>query len=207
MKAFKLIICIVIGYLLGSLSPSALFGKLKGKNLRKQGTGNLGATNTMFVLGKKFGIAVMILDMIKAILAVNLAKLICPSYAFAGIAAGSACVVGHIFPVFLKFKGGKGLAPYGGMVLALDPLLFLCLLTLCIIVTLIVNYGIAVPFVAGVLFPIISFWRVESRVYLIIAIAVSLLLIIRHIPNIFRITRGEEIKVRDYLTGKHKNKA
>lgn len=121
------VISLVIGYLLGTLSPAALFAKLKKVNLRKRGTGNLGATNTTMVLGKQYGALVMILDIGKAFLACKLAELLFPELAVAGLLAGAAAVVGHIYPFYMKFKGGKGLAAFGGMILAYNPWMFPCL--------------------------------------------------------------------------------
>ena len=132
----KILLCILIGYLIGSLNPAALLSKLKKKDLRKQGTGNLGATNTMIVLGKGYGALVMLFDVAKAFASVKLAQLLFADLAVAGILAGSAAVIGHIYPFYLKFQGGKGLAAFGGMILAVDPLLFIILLvialTLCL---------------------------------------------------------------------------
>lgn len=122
------IFSVIIGYLLGCLSPAALISKIKRKNLRKNGTGNLGATNVMLNFGKRFGALVMLFDIFKAFAAYKLAELLFPSAAFVGIAAGFAAVVGHVFPFYMKFKGGKGLAAFAGMVLAYNPWLFLFLL-------------------------------------------------------------------------------
>lgn len=144
------VVSLLIGYLLGMLSPAALFAKRKKVNLRKCGTGNLGATNTTMVLGKKYGALVMILDIGKAFLACKLAELLFPELAVADLLAGAASVVGHIFPFYMKFKGGKGLAAFGGMILAYNPWILLGLLAVGIVLIFIFNYGIAITIFAAV---------------------------------------------------------
>lgn len=192
-------VCILIGYLLGSLNPAALLSKLKKKNLRKQGTGNLGATNTMLVLGKGYGALVMIFDIAKAFSAVKLVGLLCPNASVVGILTGFAAVIGHIYPFYMKFKGGKGLAAFGGMILALDPLLFLILLLTALALMLIINYSIAMPMSAAVLFPILYGIRSCSVVMGLIAMAISVLIIAKHFSILAKIKRGDEVKVRDYI--------
>lgn len=207
MKILKLIICLAGGYLLGSLSPAALIGRIKNINLRKKGTGNMGATNVMLVLGKAYGAIVMFLDISKAFIAVKAAQLLSPDIAWAGIAAGGCAVCGHIFPFYMRFKGGKGLAPYAGMVLAVDPLLFAFLLVFCTAAMVIVNYSVAMPWSAGMLFPLLSIFRSDNVFYIIIAASVSLLIMIKHLPNLIKAIRGEDIKIRSYIKGMFKKKA
>lgn len=195
----EIVFSIVIGYLLGSLSPAALFSKLKKKNLRKQGTGNLGATNTMLVLGKRYGALVMLFDIAKAFVSVKLAQILFPYLAVAGVVAGAAAVVGHIFPFYLKFKGGKGLAAFGGFVLAVDPLLFLILLVIALVFMFIINYSAAMPISAGILFPVLYAIRAGDIAASLIVALVSILVIAEHLPNVFKAIRGEDIKIREYV--------
>ncbi len=204
-KILKLIICMFGGYLLGSLSPSALLGRIKSIDLRKSGTGNLGATNVMLTLGKLHGFFVMLIDMGKAFTAVKLSQLICPEFHFVGIAAGSFAVIGHVFPFYMKFKGGKGLAPYAGMVLALDPLMFLVLLIICTVAMIIANHSVAMPFSAGLLFPIFSIYKDRDTVYIVIALLISGLLIFKHFGNFVKAVKGEDVRIRDYLNNLRKS--
>lgn len=189
----------ILGYLLGCISPAALFGKLKKQNLRKKGTGNLGATNAMLVLGRGYGAAVMLFDIIKAFVAVRLAARLFPQLALAGLISGSAAVVGHIFPFYLKFKGGKGLAAYGGMILGLDPLLFCVLLLITLTLMFIVNYSVAMPMSAAVLFPVFYALRNGRTVGTLLATAISVLIIVKHFSNIGKAWRGEDNKVREFV--------
>ena len=195
----KILLCILIGYLIGSLNPAALLSKLKKKDLRKQGTGNLGATNTMIVLGKGYGALVMLFDVAKAFASVKLVQLLFADLAVAGILAGSAAVIGHIYPFYLKFQGGKGLAAFGGMILAVDPLLFIILLVIALTLMLVINYSVAMPISAAVLFPILYGIRVKNLPEIIISIAICLLIVIKHYSNIQRAKNGDDIKVRDYI--------
>lgn len=199
LKFIKLFVCILGGYFIGSLSPSALLGKRKNIDLRKTGTGNLGATNVMISFGKIHGFAVMILDMGKAFIAVKSSQLFCSDIQYAGIAAGSFAVIGHIFPFYMKFKGGKGLAPYAGMVLALDPWLFLILLVICTTAMIIANYSVAMPFSAGLLFPLLSMRKDQHILYFIIAVSISALIIYKHFGNFVKAVKGEDVKIRDYI--------
>lgn len=195
----KTFLCILIGYLLGSLSPAALISRVKKKNLKNHGTGNLGATNTMLVFGKGYGVLVMIFDIAKAFLAVKLIDFLFPDIPYIGLITGFAVVVGHIFPFYLKFKGGKGLAAFGGLVLAYDPMSFVILLAIGIVLMLIVNYAVALPVSASVLFPFLSWLRSGDIVVFIITAALGVLVILKHSSNIRRAVRGEDIRIREYL--------
>lgn len=191
------VVPIIFGYLLGSLSPAALIGRIKKVNLRKSGTGNLGATNTALTIGKKLGFAVMFLDIFKGSLAVILAKLIfTETAALSGLLAGASAVIGHMFPFYMKFKGGKGLATYGGMVLAYDPLIFLILFTVGLICMLLFNYCVALTVSAASLFPVtvaLGSLGTDFTVPLTVTAAIiSLICILRHGDNILRSFKGEE---------------
>lgn len=194
-----ILLSILLGYLLGTLSPSALISKLKSKNLREHGTGNLGATNTMLVFGKIYGVAVMIFDIAKAVVAVKLAEMIFVQLPTAGLIAGTAAVIGHIFPFYLKFRGGKGLASFGGAILALDPVLFLILLVITVGCVIIFNYTVTMPMSAGVLFPIMYGLRTKSLTVGLISGLLGIVIILRHVSNVKRVINGGDVKMRPYL--------
>ncbi|MBE6932435.1 MAG: glycerol-3-phosphate acyltransferase [Ruminococcaceae bacterium] len=191
----------LIGYLLGSLSPSALLSKLKKKNLRDQGTRNLGATNTMLILGKGYGALVMLFDIAKAFAAVKLAQKLFPMLVWGGLIAGCSAVIGHIFPFYMKFKGGKGLAAYGGMILGLDPLLFLILLLIAIAAMLITNHAIAMTVSATILFPMFFAIRNGDLIAFLLVAAISALILSRHTGSILEAIRGEDTSVRAFIKG------
>lgn len=195
----RTVLCMVVGYLLGSLSPAALLSKIKKKDLREHGSGNLGTMNTMMNFGKRYALPVMIIDILKGFLAVKLAHWIVPTVSVAGVLAGGSAVLGHVFPFYMKFKGGKGLAPFGGMILALSPLGFLSILLLGGAMMIIINYSFAMPFTAGLLFPIIEGIREQSMIVFLIAVAISTLIIAKHWSNMRKAMRKEDAKIRDYF--------
>ncbi len=192
-------IVILLGYLLGTISPSALVSKLKKTNLKEVGTHNLGATNTMLNFGKGWGAFVMLFDIAKAFAAFKLAELIFPTASLIGLVAGSSAVVGHIYPFYLNFKGGKGLAAFGGLVLAFNPLIFCFLLVFALILMFIVNYSFIMPYSASVLFPILAGLHAKSWLVFGITLAISALLAFKHRDNVKKALHGEDIQIRGYF--------
>lgn len=195
----EVILSSLIGYLIGSLSPSALLSKIKKENFRKQGTGNLGATNTMIILGKGYGALVMLFDIFKAFISALIAAAIFPELKLAGLVSGVFAVIGHIFPFYLKFRGGKGLAAFGGLILSFDPLMFLALLILTLILMFLFNYGVAMPISAAVLFPFLAFLKTKNLAVFVLTLTASALIIYKHIPNLKRALKKDDTTVRDYL--------
>lgn len=195
----KMLLCAVIAYLIGSLSPAALISKLKHEDLSKGEKGNLGATNTTLAFGKTFGLLVMLLDVFKGFLAVKIATWVVPETEWVAMLAGFLAVLGHCFPFYLKFKGGKGLATFGGAVLAYNPLFFLFALITGVIVVLITNSGTAITYYAALIFPIFVAFKSESIPTTVICIAMSLFMMAMFIPNLIKAIKGEEHKSRDFL--------
>lgn len=193
------IICIVMGYLMGCISPSYILSKRQKIDLRTRGTNNLGATNTFMTMGKAAGAFVLIYDILKAFLAVKIAVILYPGFILAGAVAGSAAITGHIFPFYLKFKGGKGVASLGGLVLGLDWKMFLFLLLLGVILAIIFNWGCAISFSASLLFPLLYSVKIHSPGAFCILMAGSICIIYKHIENVRRIRDGRELPVRDFL--------
>lgn len=193
------ILSVLIGYFLGCLSPAAFLGRKHNKDLRKEGTGNLGATNTLIVLGAKNGILVMVFDIAKAFIASRIAKHLFPRQYYAGLLAGTGAVFGHCFPCHMKFKGGKGVASFAGMMLAHNPVIFLILLIIGLIMMLVINYGVATPVTAAVLYPVISLaFSGDLWIFGITAVA-SILIIVKHWSNIGKAMRHEHDTVRDFF--------
>lgn len=191
-----------LGYLLGSLSPAALISKLKKKDLRQHGTGNLGASNTLLVFGKAMGVLVMVFDIFKAYLASKVAQLLFPKLLFSGLLAGFAAIVGHNFPFYMHFKGGKGLAAFGGTVLAYYPPFFLGLLLLGLVLMILCNYSVVMPMSAAILFPILVYLHSHSVPHALLAAASSLLIIIMHFSNIEKARKGTDVQIRDFIANK-----
>ena len=192
-------VSIVLGYLLGSLNPAALISKIKRKALQDKGTGNLGATNVTLVFGKRYGALVMLFDIIKAFVSYHVARLLFSASLYAGMIAGAFAVVGHCFPFYLRFKGGKGLAAFGGFVLAYNPVIFLILLTFAVLLMLIVNYSFVVPYSGAILFPILVLLDSSDLILFSIAGLAGLLILYKHFENILKVRSAKDIKVRDFF--------
>ena len=189
----------LIGYGLGSLSPAAWVAKKKNVDLRKQGSQNLGGTNTMLVVGRAWEITVMLLDIFKSYLACRIAKRLFPALRIAMLIAGLAAVVGHIFPVTMGFRGGKGLAAFGGMVLSCSPWMFLSLAILALIAMFLCNASVAAPMSAAVLFPILAGLKFHDGIAFLLCAAASTLIIVKHWSNIEKARSGNDIPVRAFF--------
>ena len=195
----EILFCILMGYLMGTLSPAAVLSKVKQIDLKEKGTGNLGATNTFMVIGRGYGVLVMLLDIAKAYLAVKLAQMLFPRVVLGGMLAGVSAVLGHVFPFYMGFKGGKGLAAYAGMILAFDGWIFLALCIICLTFMLIVDYAVALPMSAAVLFPIFVALRYQSLAVFLLAAAVSALIVVKNWSNLRKAVNGEVVKFREYF--------
>ena len=111
---------ILIGYLFGGINPAYIIGKLKGIDIRKSGTKNPGASNAAIVMGAKTGVLIALFDILKAVTAINLAKFLFPFFSYSLELAGVGCILGHMYPVFMEFHGGKGVACLAGLIIAFD---------------------------------------------------------------------------------------
>ena len=195
----KALICLLIGYLLGSVSPASIVSSLKGRDLRHEGTGNLGATNTILVMGKKIGLLVMALDIFKSYLAARIAQRLFEKFLLAGMLAALGAVIGHIHSVFLHFHGGKGVAALGGMMLFYKPSFFFLLIAVAIALMLITNLGVVGPVSAALLFPLLVYLDSGSLSMAAVAAAAGLLILLSHRENIVKIRKGQEILVKSFL--------
>jgi acyl phosphate:glycerol-3-phosphate acyltransferase len=194
-------IVLLIAYLLGSVPSGLWIGKLfYNKDIRESGSGNLGATNTFRVLGKPAGIAVTLMDILKGTAAVLLLHL--PAFADSGIhplTLGIAAVVGHMFPVFAKFRGGKAVATSGGVILGYSWPFFLILIVSFLIIlklTKIVSLTSMAMGVIALIYAIINYVRTGDLYLLIVIIVLSAFIFYRHRANIGRIKAGTEPKVK-----------
>ena len=195
----KIILCLLLGYLPGCINPAALLARLRGVDLRRRGTKNLGATNAMLSLGKAAGAAVLLFDAGKAYGACCIAQRLFPEVDQAGLWAGCAAVAGHIFPFYLRFRGGKGFASLCGLGLAHDPVCFALLLVLGIALMIISNVSISLQLTVCLLFPIISSIRSGSPVVFLLSWAVCLLVLGMHRGNISDAVSGGGVRVRDFI--------
>jgi glycerol-3-phosphate acyltransferase PlsY len=191
-------------YLLGSIPSGYLIGRSQGVDLRTQGSGNIGATNALRVLGKKWGYLCFVLDIGKGLAAVLLAKLlVAPAYGLdpvtASIVAAVSAVVGHNFPVWLKFKGGKGVATSAGAVIGLFPFVVFASGILAWVIAFKLTRIVSVASITGAVVLSLSLfvlWLLHMAVtaQLVIGIALSAMLIWRHRSNIQRLLAGTEAR-------------
>jgi glycerol-3-phosphate acyltransferase PlsY len=194
----------VLSYLLGSIPTSVWVGKyFHGIDVRKHGSGNAGATNTIRVLGWKTGIPVLLVDLAKGWVAAMLPVF----FALAGektallinlqIFTGLTAVIGHIFPVFAGFRGGKGVATIFGVLLAIHPSLTLLCFGVFLVVLIITGIVSVSSMSAGIAFPILLFavFDTPSLFFKIFSVIVAIALLITHRNNIKRLLKGEEKKL------------
>lgn len=189
---------LILAYLLGSI-PSALWvGKLFYKtDIRTKGSGNLGATNTFRTLGAKAGIAVTILDILKGTAATMIPLYIDTS--IHPLVFGVIAVIGHMFPVFAKFKGGKAVATSGGILLGYQWPLFLLAVAVLLIalkITKMVSLSSIILAVVAVIYTVIYTFYSEDYPFLIVILILASFIIYRHRANIARIKAGTEPKIK-----------
>ena len=189
----EIIGCLLIGYFIGALSPAYIIGMMDGFDIRKKGSGNAGATNVMIVKGKKVGAFCAILDIAKACLALWITGKLFPTFSYAFPITGTACILGHIFPFYLKFRGGKGLACLGGVVLMTDVRLFLVMISIELVLALVVNYLCVVPMSASVAYALIYGAMNRDILATGIFMIAALVMLYKHMDNIQRIKNGTEV--------------
>lgn len=184
-----------MGYFLGTINPAYIFGKLRGFDIRGRGSGNAGATNVTLVMGKAAGALCAVLDIFKSYFAYKLARMLFPALTYAGILASCACILGHIFPAWMGFAGGKGLACMGGLVLAYDAKLFLILLVIEVLLTLISNYICVMPLSLCVILPVIYAWQTGDAAGTLLLASLIPVVVYKHLPNLQRILTGQEARI------------
>lgn len=188
---FKIAMMLIIGYLLGSIPSGVWIGKIfYGKDIRQYGSGNMGSTNTFRVLGKKAGIIVLLMDMLKGTLAA------CQPYIFDVkinvLIIGCAAAVGHVFPIFAGFKGGKAVATSAGILLAYNPFFFV-IAWIIFLITLYLSSMVSVASMVGmVLVTLLSFFVFKDNILTVIAFILTLFIFYRHKGNLKRIREGHE---------------
>lgn len=190
------ILAALMGYLLGCLNLAWFLSRSKGFDIRSHGSNNAGASNATVTMGLKAGAVVAVHDVAKSFLAALLAGLLFPALPAAGAVAGAAAVLGHVFPFYLTFKGGKGFAPFLGLTLALDWRFFLGILLAVLLITLITDYIVLGTFTTIVSFPIYLFFAKVGLVVIGIVCVASLVIFFKHLINLKRIVTGQEIGLR-----------
>ncbi len=201
---FSTIAVLILSYFIGSIPTSVWLGKWFYRvDVRDYGSGNAGTTNIIRVLGPGAGIPVFIIDVMKGFAAVELTYLCNDNFgkhneifAIYKVIASFIVVVGHVFPIFAGFKGGKGISTSLGVVLALFPYSALVTTVIFFIILLITHYVSLGSITAAIIFPFINIFIFNSTewAYLLFSIAISLFVIVTHRKNIKRLLKGEETK-------------
>ena len=189
------LLIVLAGYLIGSISFAVLLVRLRtGKDIRAEGSGNAGATNVMRAHGKGLAAAVAALDIAKGAVPVLLVRLVTGDSRYAA-AAGFAAVLGHVFPVFYGFRGGKGVATALGAFLALAPLAMLVSLGVFVLVVALTRYVSLGSILAMTLLPMAAGLFRAPLPVLVAAAATAILVILKHLENLKRLARGEESRL------------
>ena len=195
---FAVVVSSLTGYLIGCINLSYMIARLKGFDIREHGSGNAGASNVIITVGKKAGAFVALFDIFKAFFAIKLMRIFFPGMFLIGAITAVAVIMGHIFPFYMGFKGGKGFASLGGSILALDYRIFFVLLIVTIFVVFITNYVCFGPTSVSAIFPIVYGYAYRAdgglRAMFILFIA-SVAIIYRHMENFRRIREGNELKL------------
>lgn len=182
---------VLISYLLGNISPSILIGRLYGVDIKKEGSGNAGATNALRVLGKKAAAVTLIIDISKGVAAVLLGGYICGHDV--ALVCGLAVFCGHIWPALFKFRGGKGVATALGVIMATVPLPGACVLAFALLVIAASRRVSAGSIAAAIVFPFAATFYDHGL--MIWSIAIAAIVLVKHRSNIKRIFKGEEPKL------------
>ena len=196
----------LMGYLLGCSNMAYWLGLIKKVDIRGNGSGNLGASNATVLLGWGAGVIVAVHDIGKAVLAVVLAKLLFPGLEAVGAAAGVACVLGHIFPFYLKFKGGKGLASFLGMVAMLNWKVGIAAALLLVAITLVTDFIALGTISVSVASPVGIFLLTGGIVVPLILCIATVVMIFKHVENVQRILNHTEIGLRSTAKGEKRIK-
>lgn len=198
------VFCVMVAYLLGSIPTAVWVGKrFYGIDIREHGSKNAGATNTFRVLGKKAGIPVLAVDMLKGFVAVKLGGTYSEYYADTNplvnfkIVLGAAAIIGHIFPVFAHFRGGKGVATLFGVVVAMHWQAALVSIAIFLVVFIISKYVSLGSMVSALVYPflIVAVFKTDSPSMVYFSMTIAILILFTHQKNIERLVRGQESKM------------
>jgi glycerol-3-phosphate acyltransferase PlsY len=195
LSGMKHALLILFAYLIGSIPIGVLLARLKGKDPRKTGSGNIGATNVMRSAGKVLGIITLIGDMLKGFIPTFIAMSLGEPDLFIAL-VGLAVFSGHLFPVFLKFKGGKGVATGAGVYFAINPPVILISFVIFIIVFLIWKYVSLGSLVGTGIIPFSFFLFKTPTEYILLSLLVAFGVFVKHKDNIKRLLAGTENKVK-----------
>ncbi len=188
------LVVVLLAYLLGSIPFGVLLTRSRGVDLRKVGSGNIGATNVLRALGWKAALLTLLGDLIKGLVSVIIAKGAGVAE-WAVVAAGTGAVIGHVFPVYLKFRGGKGVATSIGVLLGYHPPAGLLVIGIWIVMAYLFRYSSLSALVSFTLLPLFMALSGKTPEGLVLSLGILTLIIIKHRDNIRRLVEGKEPKI------------
>lgn len=199
------LLCIFIPYLIGSINPAIIFSKLfYHEDIRSYGSGNAGTTNTLRTYGKKMAALIFVLDLVKAALGIAVGSIIL-TRSIGGAIAALFVVLGHMFPIYYKFKGGKGVACTAICILILSPAAFPILLAVFILIAALTRFISLGSIICAMLFPFMNYvFYPEEGFITLSAFVIGAMVVFMHRENIKRLLAGKESKFSFKKTDKHK---
>ena len=190
----KIALLAAICYLIGCINPAYIIGKAKGFDIRQKGSFNAGASNVVINVGKRAGVFTAIFDILKAFFCVKMSGILLGDMPTAVVFCSVCCVLGHIFPFYLKFKGGKGFASLGGLVLGFNYKVFLIMLACAILLVLAINYLCIITTLTCLSFPVIYVAMTGDYIGAVLILGLGAIIIFKHFPNFKRIKNGTEAR-------------
>jgi glycerol-3-phosphate acyltransferase PlsY len=190
------IIAILIGYAFGCIQSSYFLSKMVGKiDIREHGSGNAGASNITAIMGWKYGFIVGLVDVLKGVFAVLVVKWIYPDSPDLAYLSGIMAIIGHIFPFYMKFRGGKGVATLVGMTFGLNWKLGVLFALLVVLPALLTDYIVIGSFTVFIALPIVTYILSYPIVFTLMSVCLTILVFYLHRANIQRIINKEELKI------------
>ena len=194
------LIIIIVSYLTGSISPSLILTKhLKGIDLRDVNSKSAGASNATLTLGLKWGVFVGVVDILKGLIPVLILRLLYPSSDYLWMIGGLSVMLGHIYPIYSKFKGGKGTSTYVGIIIGATPLIGLVLMVFLIISTIVTDYVVTGTIMYIIAVPLVFLYFDFSIISVLIVILMSILSFYKHFENTKRWLKKEELGFKEAL--------
>lgn len=194
-------VAIIIGYLLGSINPAYICGRLKGFDIRERGSHNAGASNAKICLGWGYFILVVVYDICKSLISVLIVRLLFKGAYEASILAGCAAIIGHCYPFYLQFKGGKGFASYIGFSFIVNWKWCLIILACGMVMALILNYICVGTLSMSVGFPIAMILIKSSTLIIGFMALASAVVLWKHRVNVIKFLKKEEIGINGKMIG------
>lgn len=198
MTAISLITAAAVSYLAGTINPAYIIAKLKGFDIRTLGSNNAGGSNAVITMGGKIGAFCIFFDIFKAWLSIFLLVRLLPENPYIYPISAVCAVLGHCFPFYMKFDGGKGFACLAGLVLAYNWKVFLILLLVCVVILITTRYLFLLGVTASSVFPLIYYFMTHNYFPTLILVIIPIIICTRHRANFANLKKGEEIKI-DYL--------